>query len=57
MTKNGIPAARHSGTPKQEIKKRFPIFLRPFFQNAGREESRQRSISEKNQKKFGVFEI
>ena len=30
--------------------------MRPFFQNTGRKESRQRSISKKNQKKVRRFE-
>ena len=28
---NRITAAHHSGTPRQEIKKRFPVFLHPFL--------------------------
>ena len=28
---NRITAAHHSGTPRQEIKKRFPVFLRSFL--------------------------
>ena len=34
-----MSAVHHNGIQEQEIKKSFPVFLRPFFQNAGEKES------------------